>query len=97
MLPHQRVGNAVVAALVRVLYGAAVHDVPPMRVVRGDVLDRLALVEDTYGWPTEMLVKTLRAGLPVAELPVVARTPAGRRLEDRRSSRALAEGRRRRC
>ena len=77
VLPHQRVGNAVVAALVRVLYGAAVHDVPPMRVVRRDVLDRLALVEDTYGWPTEMLVKTLRAGLPVAELPVVARTRRG--------------------
>jgi glycosyltransferase involved in cell wall biosynthesis len=77
VLPHQRAGNAVVVALVRVLYGTALHDVPPMRVVRRDVLDRLDMVEDTYGWPTEMLVKTLRAGLPVEELPVVARTRRG--------------------
>jgi glycosyltransferase involved in cell wall biosynthesis len=77
MLPHQRAGNIVVAGLVRLLYGADVHDVPPMRVVRRDVLDRLGLVEETYGWPTEMLVKTLRAGLPVVEVPVLARARRG--------------------
>jgi len=77
VLPHQRAGNLVVAALVRLLYGADVHDVPPMRVVRRDVLERLAMVEHTYGWPTEMLVKTLRAGLPVVEIPVVARARRG--------------------
>jgi glycosyltransferase involved in cell wall biosynthesis len=77
VLLHQRAGNVVVAGLVRLFYRAAVHDVPPMRVVRRDVLDRLAMVEDTYGWPTEMLVKTLRAGLPVVELPVVARARRG--------------------
>jgi len=77
LLPHQRLGNAVVTALVRLLYGVRLHDVPPLRAVRRDVLERLDLREMTYGWPTEMIVKAARAGLPVAEVPVHARLRRG--------------------
>jgi hypothetical protein len=31
----------------------------------------------TYGWPTEMIVKTARAGLPIAEVEVGSRTRRG--------------------
>jgi hypothetical protein len=31
----------------------------------------------TYGWPTEMIVKAARAGLPVAEIEVRARARRG--------------------
>jgi hypothetical protein len=74
---HQRVGNHVVAGLVRLVYRCDVHDVPPMRAIRRDVLERLELKELTYGWPTEMLVKAARAGYPIAELTVPARPRRG--------------------
>jgi hypothetical protein len=77
LLPHQRLGNALVAALVRLVYGIRLHDVPPLRAVRRYELERLALSEMTYGWPTEMIVKAARAGLAVVEVPVRSRRRRG--------------------
>jgi Glycosyl transferase family 2 len=77
MLPHQRLGNRLVALLVRLVYGVRLRDVPPMRAIRRDVLEELALTEMTYGWPTEMIVKTARAGLPIAEVEVRSRARLG--------------------
>jgi alpha-1,6-mannosyltransferase len=74
---HQRLGNLLVALLMRIVYGLGVRDVPPMRAIRSDVLDSLALREMTYGWPTEMMVKAARAGYPVAEIPTRARARRG--------------------
>jgi len=78
-LPHQRLGNALVVLLLRLVYGLPVHDVPPMRAVRRDVLEGLALRELTYGWPTEMLVKAARAGLSVEEVEIRCRVRQGGR------------------
>jgi hypothetical protein len=78
-LPHQRFGNALVALLLRLVYGLRVHDVPPMRAVRRDVLEGLALRELTYGWPTEMLVKAARAGHAVEEVEIRSRVRRGGR------------------
>jgi hypothetical protein len=75
--PHQRAGNRLVAFLVRAVYGVNVHDVPPMRAIRTDVLETLCLREMTYGWPTEMLVKAARAGLPIVEIEVATRVRRG--------------------
>jgi hypothetical protein len=77
LLPHQLLGNRLVALLVRLVYGVRLRDIPPMRAVRRDVLERLALTEMTYGWPTEMIVKAARAGLPIAEVEVVCRVRRG--------------------
>jgi Glycosyl transferase family 2/Glycosyltransferase family 87 len=77
LLPHQLLGNRLVALLVRLVYGIRLRDIPPMRAVRGDVLQGLALSEMTYGWPTEMIVKTARAGLPIAEVEVASRARRG--------------------
>ncbi len=74
---HQQLGNGFVSWLVRRIYGLPIRDIPPMRAVRRDVLIGLALRELTYGWPTEMVVKTARAGLPIAELSVTARARRG--------------------
>jgi hypothetical protein len=74
---HQRLGNRLVSALVRWWYGAPVRDIPPFRAIRREVLDQLQLTELTYGWPTEMVVKTARAGLPIAEVPVSSRARRG--------------------
>jgi Glycosyl transferase family 2 len=74
---HQRLGNRVVALLMRTVYGLAVRDVPPMRAIRRDALDSLELREMTYGWPTEMMVKAARSGLPIAEVDVRFRARRG--------------------
>ncbi len=77
LLPHQRLGNAVIAGVLRLVYGIPLHDVPPMRAIRRDTLEALSLSEMTYGWPTEMIVKTARAGLPIGEVPVRWRARRG--------------------
>ncbi len=74
---HQRLGNALVSLLVRLCYGTRIHDIPPMRAIRRDTLDRLGMSEMTYGWPTEMIVKTARAGLPIVEIAVPSRARRG--------------------
>jgi hypothetical protein len=77
LLPHQRLGNRLVVLLIRVVYGLRLHDVPPMRAIRRDVLEQLDLREMTYGWPTEMIVKAARAGLPITEVEVPCRVRLG--------------------
>ena len=74
---HQRLGNRLVSELVSRVYGVRIHDIPPLRAVRQDVLADLQLVELTYGWPTEMVVKAARAGLPISEIEVIARARQG--------------------
>jgi glycosyltransferase involved in cell wall biosynthesis len=77
LLPHQRFGNSLVAKLACMIYGCRLHDVPPMRAVRRDVLESLALREMTYGWPTEMVVKAASAGYSLAEINVRSRARRG--------------------
>ena len=77
MLAHQMLGNHLVSLLLRLLHGVRIDDVPPLRAIRADVLTGLALREMTYGWPTEMIVKTAKAGLPIAQVHVRTRRRAG--------------------
>ena len=76
---HQRVGNRFVTLLVRVTTGVPLRDIPPMRAIRRDALASLDLRELTYGWPTEMIVKAARAGLPIAQVEVPSRARRGGR------------------
>jgi hypothetical protein len=70
LLLHQRAGNRLVTLLIRCVYGLRLSDVPPMRAIRRDALEELSLREMTYGWPTEMIVRAARAGMPVVEVAV---------------------------
>ena len=70
LAPHQRLGNALSAALMRRLYGIAVTDLGPYRAIRAGLLRDLDMREMTYGWPTEMTVKAARRGARVVEAPV---------------------------
>ena len=77
LTPQQRVGNAIAAALMRLLCGARVSDLGPVRAIRRETLLAFDMREMTYGWSTEMLVKAARAGLRIVEAPVDYHRRAG--------------------
>ena len=67
---QQVFGNYLAAFLMRSLYGVRVSDVGPFRTIRRDHLLALEMREMTYGWPSEMIVKSARAGYRYREVPV---------------------------
>ena len=73
LLPHQRLGNGLTTALVRLLYGRRITDLPPFKAIRRPVLAELAMREMTYGWTVEMIVKCARRGHRIVEVPVATR------------------------
>ncbi len=74
---HQHFGNWLSARLIRLLYLQPLTDLSPFRAIKRDSLARLAMQEMTYGWPTEMITKAIRADMPIAELPVNYRVRLG--------------------
>ncbi len=67
---HAAFGNRLAAFLIRLLYGLTISDLGPFRAGRADVLRRLELKENTYGWAVEMILKGSLAGFRIAEVPV---------------------------
>jgi glycosyltransferase involved in cell wall biosynthesis len=67
---QQIFGNHLAAFLMRAIYGVRVSDVGPFRAIRRDDLLALEMREMTYGWPSEMIVKSIRAGYRYREVPV---------------------------
>lgn len=67
---QQVFGNHLTAFLMRLIYGVRVSDVGPFRTIRRDDLLALEMREMTYGWPSEMIVKSARAGYRYREVPV---------------------------
>jgi glycosyltransferase involved in cell wall biosynthesis len=63
--------------LMSVLYGVRYTDMSPFRAIRRDVLERLRMKEQTYGWNLEMQMKAARAGLRILEIPVNHRCRTG--------------------
>jgi glycosyltransferase involved in cell wall biosynthesis len=67
---HQVFGNRLAAVLIRLLYGLEISDLGPFRAARADVLRRLDLEENTYGWAVEIILKGTLAGSRIVEVPV---------------------------
>lgn len=78
MSPHQRWGNRMVLGLLRLLTGARLTDIGPFRALRSATLAQLEMSHPTSGWPVEMVVKAVRRGLRIAEVPVRTRRRIGR-------------------
>ena len=70
MPSHQRFGNWLVSRLMNALYGLSITDLGPYRAIRRSLLSELDMREMTYGWPTEMIVKSARRGARIVEVPV---------------------------
>jgi glycosyltransferase involved in cell wall biosynthesis len=68
--PHARLGNAVLARLLRRATGLRVHDLGPMRAARRDDLLALDLRDRRFGYPLELLIAAARAGWTVTEVDV---------------------------
>ena len=77
MTAHQLVAGRVIGAAVGLLYGTHYTDMCPFRAIRRDLLMRLGMREETYGWNLEMQMRAARAGLRIAELPVTHRRRTG--------------------
>lgn len=77
--PHARVGNAAVLAAVSVLLRRRIRDLPSMKAIRAEELRQLTLREMTYGFTVEMIVKSVRAGWALAQIPVPYRPRLGGR------------------
>lgn len=70
MPSHQRFGNWLVSRLMNILYGLSISDLGPFRAIRNQLLMHLDMKEMTYGWPTEMIVKSARRQARIVEVPV---------------------------
>jgi glycosyltransferase involved in cell wall biosynthesis len=77
MNANQIIAGRVIGAAVRLLYGVRYTDMCPFRAIRRDVLMRLGMREETYGWNLEMQMRAARAGFRIVELPVAHRRRAG--------------------
>lgn len=77
LTPHQRFGNRLTVALVRLLFGRGYTDLGPFRAVRRSSLETLGMKDRDYGWTIEMQIKALRRGLRVIEKPVGCRRRRG--------------------
>jgi glycosyltransferase involved in cell wall biosynthesis len=75
--PHQVAGNRVAVLLIRLLYGRRLRDIGSFRAIRADRLAALGMVHPTYGWPVEMVVKAIRRGYRVVEVPTRYRRRIG--------------------
>jgi glycosyltransferase involved in cell wall biosynthesis len=67
---HQRAGNAITLMLLHLLYGLALTDLAPLRVVRGELLRSLDMNGSRYAWIVEMLCKAARRHARIAALPI---------------------------
>jgi glycosyltransferase involved in cell wall biosynthesis len=67
---HAAFGNRLAAFLIRFLYGLRLSDLGPFRAGRADVLRRLELQENTYGWAVEIILKGKLGGFRIVEVPV---------------------------
>lgn len=76
--PHARLANKVVARRVRRRTGVRLDDLGPMRAVgRLQLLD-LGMTDRRSGWPLEMVLRSVHAGLRVRNVPVEYRERSGR-------------------
>jgi glycosyltransferase involved in cell wall biosynthesis len=70
MTPVQNFGNALATTLIRWGWGGDFQDLGPMRLIRREALERLAMKDRGFGWTVEMQVRALEEGLSCVEIPV---------------------------
>jgi glycosyltransferase involved in cell wall biosynthesis len=77
MPPQSVYGNKFACFLMRRLFGAAYTDLGPFRAIRYDLLCKLGMTDQNFGWTVEMQIKATRARLRTLEMPVPYRRRVG--------------------
>lgn len=67
---HQRFGNGLASALIRLIWKQPISDLGPFRAVRYSKLLQLDMRDERFGWTVEMQVKAIQVGMKYAEVPV---------------------------
>jgi glycosyltransferase involved in cell wall biosynthesis len=68
---HRYIGNPLLSYLLRIFYGKSVRDTQcGMRAIKKEVLDKIELSTTGMEFASEMIVKALRTGLKIKELPI---------------------------
>ncbi|MEO0408532.1 MAG: glycosyltransferase family 2 protein [Cyanobacteria bacterium P01_A01_bin.135] len=70
MTPVQRWGNWLATRLIWLGWGHRYRDLGPLRLVRRQALERVAMQDRGFGWTVELQVRAVELGLQIAELPV---------------------------
>jgi hypothetical protein len=73
----QRFGNWLAPALVRLIWRVHFTDLGPLRAIRRDTLENLAMEDRNFGWTIEMQVRAAKRGISTTELPVGYRKRIG--------------------
>lgn len=77
MTVQQIFGNRLACLAIHLIHGTRINDLGPFRAIRRRHLLLLEMDEMTYGWSTEMVVKSLRARLRYREVEVSYRRRTG--------------------
>ncbi len=73
---HARLGNRIVLAATRLLFGHRFQDLPPFRAIRFTALQRLVMDDRDWGWTLQMQLRAVRRGLRIVEVQVPHRARA---------------------
>lgn len=79
LTPVQRFGNWLATRLIAWRWRLHFTDLGPFRAVRREVLERLGMRDENYGWTVEMQAQAARLGLRCTEIAVSYRPRAGGR------------------
>lgn len=75
---HSVIGNFILAGLFTLLYQERATDIGPFRVIKRSCLDRMNMTPAAFRWTVEMMVKAVRMGLRMKEIPVSYRKRIGK-------------------
>lgn len=73
----QCVAGWLAGRLIGATYGVRFTDMSPYRAIRRDLLERLGMREETFGWNLEMLMRVAASGARTLEVPVGQRRRMG--------------------
>ncbi len=77
LTPVQNFGNGLASTLIRIGWGAKFHDLGPMRLIRRDVYEEIAMQDRGFGWTVEMQARIAELGIPFREIPMNYRPRQG--------------------
>ncbi len=73
----QKFGNLLSCFLIRVCTGERFSDLGPMRVIRWEAIERMGMIDRTWGWTVEMQYKAGAMGMRCGEMDVPYRVRGG--------------------